>query len=1361
MKKRILSLLLVLALCAALLPAVVLAEDGAHSHCVCGASHKIIGDHANPDGHEFEPWDNATKLPDKTGYYYLTRPVSAARGWNVPENVEIVLCLNGYTISTESGTYGTSNMIYIPEGSKLTLTDCSDTQSGLVTSQAKGPCVKNKGTFLLFGGSIANCNTIGVSNVNTASATPVVFTMYGGSVRDNTHTGAGNSAGGGGVENIGNSGCPAEFTMYGGSITGNRSATGGGGGVLNGSPAGVSKLLGGEITGNSGAWGAGVENYASGQIVLGGDIRITGNVVDGQKNEGTGLYEGETRSNLLLGSGSPAAEIAGGGLRGGASIGVTVLNQEELLGTANSLAVTADNSGDYSGHFFADDSAYATFFDKNTKSVRLQEAPDVAPDWAVARIGTTKGEGYYESLKAAVDGAAAGDTIRLLKKDSSAQMITINKSLTIDLCGHKLSKTRFKITSGNVVLKDSENDGSVSAADKNSPNNISSTINSNREAGFEIDADDWYSNYNPGYSTIYVTGDANVTLENLHVRAPYHEKSQHYYKAVFLGGNNARLTIRGGSYVGQAEEGVDGLFFNNSRGACLTIESGFFYAKCGMSVHSPVESNQLVFKSVHLKGSLCAFFVNDRHGTISTVAAMEDFIDKSVCDVKLSTFTQKNIELVPHVHSLSKTEKVEATCTVSGNREYWSCESCGKQYADRQGTQELQSVTTEPTGHSFTYSASGASLTKKCTKDDYTSTGTLVFKESGKTRYSYDEGNEITPAKVTYTGDDWGESRPTLGYSENKNVGTAKATLSYGGATAELAFEIIKADQRIAAPTAKTVGATTVTLNENARGCGTTRYTCSTFNSGSAPGAAAWQQSTTFTGLAPETIYYFYASYDGDTNHNAAYSTGTAVTTKKEAKTVQITYRNTEGAEDAGTLPATYTTDQTLTIPELKKDGYEFKGWKRGENEPQKTLTLMPWSVDANLMLTAEWTAVTYRISYELNGGTLANENPGSYTIETPDFTLNNPTRAGYIFLGWMGTGLNGSTVKTVTVRKGSTGDRSYRAVWTPEVREFAITYVNTEGAEGADRLPTQYTSNADTQIPNLEKTGYVFEGWRIGSGAAQKGLTLAAGRYTGPLTLTAVWTPVEYTITYDLGGGTLEKANPKHYTIETESFTLQNPVRAGFVFLGWSGTEVRGQQETVEIRKGSTGDRSYQAVWMFVPALFEGGFEDVHTYDYFYDAVKWGAERGIAGGVSARLFAPEGLCTRAQVVTFLYRAAGEPGVQPANAFKDVPADAYYAKAVAWAVKKGVTTGTSADTFSPDAVCTRAEAVTFLYRALRAEEQGTQTGFQDVAPAAWYAPAVRWAVRMGVANGSGDGRFLPDAQCTRAQIMAFIYRAYR
>lgn len=1351
MKKRILSLLLVLALCAALLPAAVLAEGVAHSHCVCGASHKIIGDHANPDGHEFEPWDNATKLPDKTGYYYLTRPVSAARGWNVPENVEIVLCLNGYTISTESGTYGTSNMIYIPEGSKLTLTDCSDTQSGLVTSQAKGPCVKNKGTFLLFGGSIANCNTIGVSNVNTASATPVVFTMYGGSVRDNTHTGAGNSAGGGGVENIGNSGCPAEFTMYGGSITGNRSATGGGGGVLNGSPAGVSKLLGGEITGNSGAWGAGVENYASGQIVLGGDIRITGNVVDGQKNEGTGLYEGETRSNLLLGSGSPAAEIAGGGLRSGASIGVTVLNQEELLGTANSLAVTADNSGDYSGHFFADDSAYVTFFDKNTKSVRLQEAPDVAPDWAVARIGTTKGEGYYESLKAAVDGAAAGDTIRLLKKDSSAQMITIDKSLTIDLCGHKLSKTRFKITSGNVVLKDSENKGE---------------INSAKAAGIPIEGDDWYpasAGMKPGYATILVTGNANVTLRNLHAAAPEVNRNI-YVKTVFLGGDGARLTIDGGEYTGEQKEGVDALFFNNTRNSTMIIESGYFYANCGMALYTKASdaAGKLTFKSVHLKGSTTnggAFFENDGRGLVDTRTELEGFVDPSLSTIE--KVGRGEIILSLHEHTLTKAEAKAATCTAGGNREYWSCESCGKQYADSQGTRELQSVTTNPTGHSFTYSASGASLTKKCTKDDYTSTGTLVFKESGKTRYSYDEGNEITPAKVTYTGDDWGESRPTLGYSANENVGTAMATLSYGGATAELAFEIIKADQRIAAPTAKTVGATTVTLNENARGCGTTRYTCSTFNSGSAPGAAAWQQSTTFTGLAPETIYYFYASYDGDTNHNAAYSTGTAVTTKKEAKTVQITYRNTEGAEDAGTLPATYTTDQTLTIPELKKDGYEFKGWKRGENEPQKTLTLTPWSVDGDLTLTAEWTAVTYRISYELNGGTPANENPESYTIETPDFTLNNPTRAGYIFLGWTGTGLNGSTVKTVTVREGSMGDRSYRAVWAPEVREFAITYVNTEGAEGADKLPAQYTSNADTQIPDLTKTGYVFAGWRIGSGAAQKGLTLAAGRYTGPLTLTAVWTPVEYTITYDLGGGTLEKANPKHYTIETESFTLRNPVRAGFVFLGWSGTELRGQQETVEIRKGSTGDRSYQAVWMFVPALFEGGFEDVHTYDYFYDAVKWGAERGIAGGVSARLFAPEGLCTRAQVVTFLYRAAGEPGVQPANAFRDVPADAYYAKAVAWAVKNGVTTGTSADTFSPDAVCTRAEAVTFLYRALRAEEQGTQTGFQDVAPAAWYAPAVRWAVRMGVANGSGDGRFLPDAQCTRAQIMAFIYRAYR
>ena len=169
--------------------------------------------------------------------------------------------------------------------------------------------------------------------------------------------------------------------------------------------------------------------------------------------------------------------------------------------------------------------------------------------------------------------------------------------------------------------------------------------------------------------------------------------------------------------------------------------------------------------------------------------------------------------------------------------------------------------------------------------------------------------------------------------------------------------------------------------------------------------------------------------------------------------------------------------------------------------------------------------------------------------------------------------------------------------------------------------------------------------------------------------------------------------------------------------------------------------------------------FVDVKSGDYYYDAVLWAAKNGITSGTDAVHFSPEQPCTRAQIVTFLWRAAGSPEPKTASSFTDVSASAYYAKAVAWAVENGITTGTTTSTFSPDATCTRAQSVTFLYRALKGTASGS-TNFTDVAADAFYADAVAWAVESGVTNGTTDSTFSPNNDCTRAQIVTFLYRAY-
>ena len=171
--------------------------------------------------------------------------------------------------------------------------------------------------------------------------------------------------------------------------------------------------------------------------------------------------------------------------------------------------------------------------------------------------------------------------------------------------------------------------------------------------------------------------------------------------------------------------------------------------------------------------------------------------------------------------------------------------------------------------------------------------------------------------------------------------------------------------------------------------------------------------------------------------------------------------------------------------------------------------------------------------------------------------------------------------------------------------------------------------------------------------------------------------------------------------------------------------------------------------------------FIDVPDSAYYAEAVNWAVAKKITGDVGNGLFAPNDPCTRAQIVTFLWRAAGSPGPKTMSGFSDVPADSYYAKAVAWAVENGITGGTGDGKFSPDATCTRAQAVTFLYRASGMPAVSGNAAFSDVATNAYYAAAVKWAEKNGITGGIGGGLFGSDNNCTRAQIVTFLFRAYQ
>ena len=341
--------------------------------------------------------------------------------------------------------------------------------------------------------------------------------------------------------------------------------------------------------------------------------------------------------------------------------------------------------------------------------------------------------------------------------------------------------------------------------------------------------------------------------------------------------------------------------------------------------------------------------------------------------------------------------------------------------------------------------------------------------------------------------------------------------------------------------------------------------------------------------------------------------------------------------------------------------------------------------------LTAQWTVNQYTITYDLAGGTVEG-NPDTYTIETVAFTLKNPTKSGYTFTGWSGTGLDGENNMTVTIPKGSTGNRSYTAHWR----------YNGGGGSGYSYYTIKATAGAG------------------GSISPSGNVSVREGR------------DQTFTITPDKGYAVANVKIDGKSIGAVKSYTFENVSRT----------------HTIEVifMKANGNPQT-------------GVFVDVATGSYYEDAVDWAVENGITKGTDDTHFSPDGICTRAQAATFLWRAAGSPKPETrAMPFTDVPVGSYYYDAVLWAVENGITKGTSNTTFSPNMTCTRAQIVTFLWRSEKSPAAGTANLFVDVKSTVYYADAVLWAVKEDITKGTTNTTFSPDADCTRAQIVTFLWR---
>lgn len=530
-------------------------------------------------------------------------------------------------------------------------------------------------------------------------------------------------------------------------------------------------------------------------------------------------------------------------------------------------------------------------------------------------------------------------------------------------------------------------------------------------------------------------------------------------------------------------------------------------------------------------------------------------------------------------------------------------------------------------------------------------------------------------------------------------------------------------------------------------------------------------------------------TFYGDVENNGTITGGTFYGTITGSGTVSgATYRrivtfDSNGGSDVSSQDILKDSTATEPLTPIKED-CTFEGWYNGD-----TLYDFDTPVTENITLTAKWsvksdvtfntapqsytyndavqafsitgTAVTgFDIAYKQSGQTVANPiNAGSYDViitRAEDNTYN----AVDVTIS------NGLVIEPAAPAENPAKKTTARVVRGRTLADAAVTNGEILALDGVTPLTGTFAWVDSTKVMSADGTEQmVFT--PDNANYAPITINVAVSTYTtGGGSSTPTYPP---TVTQPENGAvTVSPKSPR----KGDTVTITPKPEAGYTVEQLLVTDKNG--DAVEVTNNGDGTYSFiqPAGKVDVKITFMEDntmlnfFVDVPADAYYYDAVLWAAKNGITGGVDDTNFAPNAPCARAQIVTFLWRAAGSPEPKNLSSLSDVPADAYYAKAVAWALENGITTGTGNGMFSPDATCTRAQAMTFIYRSVQAQGGGMQgewmfrNPFSDVDPENYYGEAVMWAVANGVTNGTSDTTFSPNNDCTRAQIVTFLYRFF-
>ena len=483
------------------------------------------------------------------------------------------------------------------------------------------------------------------------------------------------------------------------------------------------------------------------------------------------------------------------------------------------------------------------------------------------------------------------------------------------------------------------------------------------------------------------------------------------------------------------------------------------------------------------------------------------------------------------------------------------------------------------------------------------------------------------------------------------------------------------------------------------------------------------------------------------------------------------TYAVTVSNDGNGTgtaTPSAAAAGTEITLAATPNKGYHFKEWQvisGGVTIKDDKFTMPDGNVEVKAVFEEDVPAPTeFTITVKTDGNGTASTSHAKAATGTA-ITLTATPNKGYHFKEWQVIS-GGVTIENDKFTMPS-ANVEVKAIFEKDApTEFTITF---DGNGGTPSVGSRTTTNQKlTSLPSASRSGsYSFDGWYTKKNGGTEITTDT--EFPADTTVYAHWT-------YTGGGGS---SGYSYYTIKATAGTGGSISPSGNVSVregrdqtftitpdkGYAVANVKIDGKSIGAVKSYTFEnvsRTHTIEVIFMKANGNpqtGVFVDVATGSYYEDAVDWAVENGITHGTDDSHFSPDGICTRAQAVTFLWRTAGSPASKTsAMPFTDVPVGSYYYDAVLWAVENGITKGTSDTTFSPNMTCTRAQIVTFLWRSQKSPAAGTANPFTDVKSTAYYADAVLWAVKENITKGTTNTTFSPDADCTRAQIVTFLWR---